>query len=253
LASRYRHANPEPSPRGNLGEGAETRRVRAQAVHETPTSAGHLPGGDEMVRPGGNAGEQDKEPVRLEVTIMTPSHDALQHRQQCLSEELPPRLQRKHIFGGRLRLCPVFVGFWPTRSKVGCLTVRPWSVTARCKPRELRGSLRLSESYGNPQPSPEGSGRFRDHPRQGSRAKRPEARGRRLVRCVRWSELHGNMQKGESSDLIRNTTDIPFYTTPTVVLDDFIARKGMATQWARRAPQQVTAGESQRPALRMAA
>jgi hypothetical protein len=27
---------------------------------------------------------------------------------------------------------------------------------------------------------------------------------------------------------------IPFYTTPTVVLDDFIARKGMATQWAKR-------------------
>jgi hypothetical protein len=27
---------------------------------------------------------------------------------------------------------------------------------------------------------------------------------------------------------------IPFYTTPTVVLDDFIARKGMATQWGRR-------------------
>lgn len=27
---------------------------------------------------------------------------------------------------------------------------------------------------------------------------------------------------------------IPFYTTPTVILDDFIARKGMATQWARR-------------------
>jgi hypothetical protein len=27
---------------------------------------------------------------------------------------------------------------------------------------------------------------------------------------------------------------IPFYTTPTVVLDDFIARKGMATQWGKR-------------------
>jgi len=27
---------------------------------------------------------------------------------------------------------------------------------------------------------------------------------------------------------------IPFYTTPTVILDDFIARKGMATQWGRR-------------------
>jgi len=27
---------------------------------------------------------------------------------------------------------------------------------------------------------------------------------------------------------------IPFYTTPTVILDDFLARKGMATQWARR-------------------
>lgn len=27
---------------------------------------------------------------------------------------------------------------------------------------------------------------------------------------------------------------IPFYTTPTVVLDDFISRKGMATQWGRR-------------------
>jgi hypothetical protein len=27
---------------------------------------------------------------------------------------------------------------------------------------------------------------------------------------------------------------IPFYTTPTVVLDDFIARKGMATQWGSR-------------------
>lgn len=27
---------------------------------------------------------------------------------------------------------------------------------------------------------------------------------------------------------------IPFYTTPTVVLDDFIARKGMATQWGRK-------------------
>lgn len=27
---------------------------------------------------------------------------------------------------------------------------------------------------------------------------------------------------------------IPFYTTPLVVLDDFIARKGMATQWGRR-------------------
>ena len=27
---------------------------------------------------------------------------------------------------------------------------------------------------------------------------------------------------------------IPFYTTPTVVLDDFLARKGMATQWGRK-------------------
>lgn len=27
---------------------------------------------------------------------------------------------------------------------------------------------------------------------------------------------------------------IPFYTTPTVVLDDFIARKGMACQWGKR-------------------
>lgn len=27
---------------------------------------------------------------------------------------------------------------------------------------------------------------------------------------------------------------IPFYTTPTVVLDDFIARKGMATQWGKK-------------------
>ena len=27
---------------------------------------------------------------------------------------------------------------------------------------------------------------------------------------------------------------IPFYTTPTVILDDFIGRKGMATQWGKR-------------------
>lgn len=27
---------------------------------------------------------------------------------------------------------------------------------------------------------------------------------------------------------------IPFYTTPSVVLDDFVVRKGMATQWGRR-------------------
>lgn len=27
---------------------------------------------------------------------------------------------------------------------------------------------------------------------------------------------------------------IPFYTTPTVILDDFLARKGMATQWGRK-------------------
>jgi hypothetical protein len=27
---------------------------------------------------------------------------------------------------------------------------------------------------------------------------------------------------------------IPFYTTPNVILDDFIARKGMATQWGRK-------------------
>jgi len=27
---------------------------------------------------------------------------------------------------------------------------------------------------------------------------------------------------------------IPFYTTPSVVLDDFIVRKGMATQWGKR-------------------
>jgi hypothetical protein len=27
---------------------------------------------------------------------------------------------------------------------------------------------------------------------------------------------------------------IPFYTTPSVVLDDFVVRKGMATQWGKR-------------------
>jgi hypothetical protein len=49
-----------------------------------------------------------------------------------------------------------------------------------------------------------------------------------------WSELHGNMQKDIDSADVRNTTDIPFYTTPTVVLDDFLARKGMATQFGKK-------------------
>jgi hypothetical protein len=48
---------------------------------------------------------------------------------------------------------------------------------------------------------------------------------------VIWSDLNRNMQKSTRSVSACNK-DI--YTTPTVVLDDFIARKGMATQFGKK-------------------
>ena len=65
--------------------------------------------------------------------------------------------------------------------------------------------------------------RFNDHPVAGSRAKQLEAQKRSSRLCVGrviWSELYRDIQKGESSDLIRNNTDIPLYATPTIILDD---------------------------------